>query len=198
MPLTLYLIALFVGGPLVLFSALGGDVDADVDLDVDADVDLDVDADTDVDVDVDAGSGLDAWLPFARVRFWIFALFMVGLLGTTLTLAGELGTVTVAALALGIGAPAAMLGERAIRAVKTASTSATASASDFVGAQGVVLLPVGTTQVGQIRVRVRGREIDLEARLEGDSDESIAAHEPVLVYELTGDGVALIQPLPRG
>ncbi len=197
MPLTLYLIALFVGGPLVLFSALGGDVDADVDLDVDADVDFDADADLDADMDVD-GSGLDSWLPFARVRFWIFALFMVGLLGTTLTLAGELSAGVVAALALGIGAPAAMLGERAIRAIKGASTSAAASASDFVGAQGVVLLPVGSAQAGQIRVRVRGREIDLEARLDGDAESPIAAHEPVLVYELTGDGVALVQPLPRG
>jgi len=194
MPLTLYLIALFIGGPLVLFSALGGDVDADVDLDLDADIDVD----TDADIDAGAGSGLEGWLPFARVRFWIFALFMVGLLGTTLTLAGELGAATVAALAFGIGAPAALLGERAIRSIKSASTSATASASDFVGAQGVVLLPVSRSQVGQIRVRVRGREIDLEARLDGDSDAPIAAHEPVLVYELTGDGVALIQPLPRG
>ncbi len=194
MPLTLYLIALFVGGPLVLFSALGGDMDTDVDLDVDADVDLDVDAD----VDADVGAGLESWLPFARVRFWIFALFMVGLLGTTLTLAGELGGPLVAALAFGIGTPLAMVGERAIRAIKSASTSATTSASDFVGAQGVVLLPVGPAQVGQIRVRVRGREIDLEARLDSDLESPIATHEPVLVYELTGDGVALVQPLPRG
>lgn len=195
MPLTLYLIALFVGGPLVLFSALGGDADTDVDLDVDADVDLDVDADADAELDVD---GLASWLPFARVRFWIFALFLVGLLGTTLTLAGELGAPLVAAVAFGVGAPLAMIGERAVRAIKSASTSAATSPSDFVGAQGVVLLPVGPAQVGQIRVRVRGREIDLEARLDSDIEAPIATHESVLVYELTGDGVALVQPLPRG
>jgi membrane protein implicated in regulation of membrane protease activity len=194
MPLTLYLIALFVGGPLVLFSALGADADADVDLDVDADVDLDADADAELDAD---GGGLDGWLPFARVRFWVFLLFMVGLLGTALTLAGELGAGLVAALALGVGTPAAMLGERAIRALRSSSASAAASSDDFIGAQGVVLLPVGSERAGQIRVRVRGREIDLEARLD-EGTAPLAAREPVLVYELTADGVALVQPLPRG
>lgn len=196
MPLTLYLIALFVGGPLVLFSALGADADAD--LDMDADVDLDADADLDGDLDVDGAGGLDAWLPFARVRFWIFLLFMVGLLGSALTLAGELGAGLVAGIAFGVGTPAAILGERAIRALKGSSTSATASSADFVGAQGVVLLPVGGGQAGQIRVRVRGREIDLEARTGDASDAPLAVREPVLVYELTADGVALVQPLPRG
>jgi len=194
MPLTLYLIALFVGGPLVLFSALGADADAD--LDMDADVDLDAAADADL--EADGVGGLDGWLPFARVRFWIFLLFMVGLLGTTLTLAGELGANLVAGIALGVGTPAAILGERAIRALKGSSASATASSADFIGAQGVVLLPVGGERAGQIRVRVRGREIDLEARTGGESDAPLAAHEPVLVYELTADGVALVQPLPRG
>src|SRR5690606_19913548 len=59
-----------------------------------------------------------------------------------------------------------------------------------VGASGTVLLPVAPGARGRIRVALEGQMIDFDA--ETEDEHELCASEPVVVYALRDDGVALV------
>jgi membrane protein implicated in regulation of membrane protease activity len=216
--LTLYLIALIVGGGLVAISLFAGghdhdadadaDADAGMDLHADADADADVDADADADGDADASadahgeahagehhgagglSGLGAILPIASLRFWTFFLGFGGLTGTLLTLLGALDPLPAAIASLAVGYISGVSVTQIVRRLRKDDVSSSVTANDCVGTTGTVMLPVSRSSAGQIRVEVKGRIVDFIAETEDDAALEIA--EPVLVYEVRDDGVVLV------
>lgn len=207
--LTLYLIALGIGGAMVIITlVLGGDGDADADADFHAGGggDLHADAGGDVhleasgdgagdvhgDADGDGGSldFLSAWLPLSSLRFWTFFAAAFGLAGTLLT-ALELGpspVIAVGSIAVGYlcgwGVVASM------RKMGSQVVSSSLGSEDYVGAAGKVVLPIAAGRTGKIRLHLAGRVIEVLA--ETEEEEEIAAGEPVMVYEVKDDGRAVV------
>lgn len=190
--LTLYLIALAVGGTLVAASLLFGgdhDVDADVDVDVDADIDADVDADGDVDV----GHGLDfgAWLPVTSIRFWTFFLAFFGMTGTLMQ---GLGVIELKWVTLGISSAVGWVCGTATviayRKLKRDVVDSSIGEADFVGATGTVVVPVAKGDAGKIRLEIGGRTVELIA--ETEEEESFAAKQPAMIWKVKPDGSVLI------
>lgn len=196
--LPLYLTCLMIGGVLVALSAFGaGDHDTDVDFDADVDVDLDADVDVDAEVDADHGhdpisdvGGLATMLPIASLRFWTFFLAFGGLLGTLLTLVGQVGPVPIAALSIAVGYVTGLGVTATVRRLKREKITSTVSTTDCIGASGRVLLPISGEVAGQIRVELKGRLVDFIA--ETDDSVEFAIDDQVLVYDVREDGVALV------
>lgn len=196
--LTLYIATALIGGTLIVLSALGGlgddaelDVDHDVDLDVDAlDVDVDVDVDVDADADVDAVHALDVvdaegvWLPFLSLRFWTYTAAGFGLTGSLLTWLGSLPAVGTAIAAGGTGLVAGLSMAYLMRAVKRGEASGQVRVSDYVGAEGTVMVAIAPGAVGKIRTRIRGEEIDLVAVTAGS--DALARGEAIMIIEMDG------------
>ncbi|WP_428262185.1 hypothetical protein [Haliangium sp.] len=210
--LTIYLIALAIGGTLLVATLLLGgdhDADADVDVDVGADVDMDVDvggADMDMDVDavevagdvdgdVEVGHGVGAdlatWLPVVSLRFWTFFSAFFGLTGAALTVAeAGAGKVTTAVVSALVGYVCGMGVMMAFRKMRGAQTSSAISREDYIGAGATVLVTVAKGQMGKIRLTLKGRTIDVLARTE--DERPLAAKEQAMVYAVTDEGHALI------
>jgi membrane protein implicated in regulation of membrane protease activity len=216
----IYISSFVVGGALLAASLfLGGheadgdldvhadvdvDVDADVDVDVDADVDMDADADVDVDADADVGDGaLDAahgvgfsdfWVPFLSVRFWVFFLCFFGLTGLVLTLLALAGSWTTLATALGMGVATGFAAAFIIQRLKKAEVGLGVTLEDYQGKEGVVLLPIDPDGKGKVRIKLRGRTVDVIART--DATEPVLKGRKVLVIEINGNE-ALVEPAPE-
>lgn len=202
--LAFYITCLLIGGVLVALSAFGaGDHDSDFDFDADVDVDADMDADMDADADADAdgevdhghagghlGGGLAGLLPVASLRFWTFFLAFGGLLGTLLTLVGQVSTLSIAALSMVVGYLAGFGVTAVVRRLKRDKVTSAVTARDCIGASGTVLLPVSEGAAGRIRVELKGRLVDFTA--ETDEAEELAIDDEVIVYDVREDGVALV------
>jgi len=183
--LTFYLIALVVGGTLILLSVfLGGDSE------LDADVDVDVDAD----VDVDHGFGFDGadlWLPFASVRFWIFFSTFFGLAGTLLsTVGGMSGTPLIAGSAVAVGYVCGVLASGAIKWLSTNEPDSAIRTGDMIGVKATILLPVASDRMGKVRFMVRGQVVDARATTVDDTEYEVGAK--VMVYETKDDGEVVV------
>ncbi|HJK94453.1 MAG TPA: hypothetical protein RMH26_27160, partial [Polyangiaceae bacterium LLY-WYZ-15_(1-7)] len=81
---------------------------------------------------------------------------------------------------------------RVLRRLQREKVSSSVEETDFIGASGTVLLPVARGQLGQVRVRVKGRDLDVPA--ETQDDHPLLVEAPVLVCEVR-DGVALVSRL---
>lgn len=177
--LTAYIVCAVLGGGLAVLSAFfGGDADADADLDASG--------------DADAGHGAEAgtWLPFLSIQFWIFALAVFGIVGTTLRLA--LGTTLFMELAAAV--PTALLTGAGvswtIRSLRQSQISSSLDERAWLGCEGVVLFPISAKQQGKIRVVMHEREHELLALT--DEEEPMAPGEKVVVIELE-EGRARVQ-----
>lgn len=203
--LTLYYVALGIGGTLLLATlVMGGDndhdVDHDVDFDADVDMDVDVDADADVDHDIDHhvgvhdGVGADAilgWLPLTSVRFWMFFLAFFGVTGTVMTLAKMMSsTGAIAGISSAVGYISGMGIVLTMRSLKKNQADSAVKSEDYIGETATVLVPVGKDNPGKVRVELRGRHIDLLAVTE--EDKPFGARDRVTVYAMTDDGMAVI------
>lgn len=199
--LTLYLIALMLGGTLVLATLiLGGhgdgalETDLDLDVDVDVDVAAEVDSDAGADADSDAVGAADAilsWLPVSSMRFWTFFLAFFGLTGSILTGFDMLSS------SLGIGIIAGMVGYvsgftvvRALRNLRATSTDSSVSEQDYLGATGVVMIGVHRGALGKVRLALKGRDVELLA--ETEDELPLVAKQPVMVYAVTAEGHVLV------
>ena len=201
--MNLYLIALAVGGTLVMISlAFGGDGDdIDLDLDADVDVDMEMDADADLDADADADAdaagtdALDGWLPITSIRFWTFFLAFFGLTGTLIAGLGlaqsPIATGLIAG-AVGWASGAAMIA--VYRRLKTDVVDSHVSDRDCLGASATVVVPVLPGQLGKVRLEIKGRTVELLARSE---DEALGRREHVVVYEVETDGRVLVARAPQ-
>lgn len=189
--LSLYLIALLVGGFLLALSMLGGhdtDVDADVDFDADADIDADADADADLD-----GGGFDAimaWLPFASLRFWTFFAAFFGLTGVILDI-GELATPWVSlGIAVGVGYVTGASTTRLIRKLRSERVDSSLSRDDCIGETARVVLPIAKGDPGKVRLDIKGRTVELTADTEEES--GLAVGQRCVIYEVKSDGHAVV------
>jgi membrane protein implicated in regulation of membrane protease activity len=182
--LSLYLIALLVGGFLLALSMFGGH---------DADADVGADADVDADADIDGGhDGFDAalaWLPVASLRFWTFFAAFFGLTGLVL----DLGKLTGPWLGLGLAASVGYLCGASmtaiVRRLRRERVDSSLSADDCVGETARVVLPVSSGRAGKIRLEIKGRTIELVA--ETDEESELAVGQSCMVYEIK-DGHAVV------
>lgn len=163
--LPLYVGALALGGALIAVSAFagahgdGGDADADADADGDADAHVDAAGDAlHTGLDKDAG----AWLPFLSLRFWTFGLGAFGLTGLLLHLLSFSALVS-GLSATGMGLFVGLLAAWAFRKLRSASVSGNVRLTDLAGQEAEVLLPVGPSQAGKVRLLVDGQLTDLIA-----------------------------------
>ncbi len=187
--LTIYLVALAVGGTLLIASLLmGGDHDAEVDTDVDA---ADVDA-AEVDAEqAEAGFDVYGWFPVGSLRFWVFFLAFGGLAGLLFTVTGTLASELLTAMvAIAIGYLAGVGVVLALRRAGRSQSDSAISADDFVGATAKVVIAVGPGKTGKVRLDVRGRVIELFA--DTDEETLFCVKDSVLVYGTNDRGHALI------
>jgi len=183
--LGIYVGCLIVGGGLVMasfFTDHDSDHDFDADTDCDAGFDMDVEADVDADADItpsadtDATASVDAgealWLPLLSLRFWLFFIFFFGLIGTILhvgKLAGP-GWGTGLGIALGCGFVFGYAGSRIVQTLrKEKVSSAVDPHRDYVGKSGEVLLDIGPTDEGHVRLDAKGSSVDLPAVADGEA-----------------------------
>ena len=75
------------------------------------------------------------------------------------------------------------------------SVHSTLTDAHFVGAQGLVMLPVDAALPGQVRVRVGGRLVDRPAFVTAD-EAALAIDTAVLVYGVRDDGSLLVTRSP--
>ncbi len=192
MLLSIYLIALLVGGFLLAMSMLGAEKDFDADVDIDIDADFDADADADGDVD-HGGSGLDAlsaWLPFASLRFWTFFAAFFGLTGVTMSLGKFAGQFVGLGLAVGVGYVCGAAMTRVIKKLSTERVDSSLARGDVVGSTAKVVLPVSPGDRGKIRIEIKGRVIELIAETEEDLE--LERGQTCIVYGIRDDGAAVV------
>ncbi len=202
--LEIYLVALGIGGTLLVASILlgsasdvdgGADVDMDADVGPDADVHVaDVDADAHVDGDADVAGGLDgllSWMPITSMRFWTFFLAFFGLSGALLT---GLGVMTAPAIGLGVslglGYVAGMSAAKIFRKLHKSQPSSSLSTDDYVGERGVVLVAISKEAPGKIRVQMMRRSVEMIAHTE--DDHRFAVEDTVMVYAVRDDGGVMV------
>jgi membrane protein implicated in regulation of membrane protease activity len=182
--LSLYLIALLVGGFLLALSMFGGH---------DADADVSADADVDADADIDGGhDGFDAalaWLPVASLRFWTFFAAFFGLTGLVLDLGKLTGPWLGLGLAAGVGYLCGASMTAIVRRLRRERVDSSLSAEDCVGETARVVLPVSSDRAGKIRLQIKGRTIELVA--ETDEETELAVGQSCMVYEIK-DGHAVV------
>jgi len=193
--LTLYLIALMLGGTLVMATLVLGDhgdgeLEADFDIDVDADVDVDADADADSDT-VDAADAIMSWLPFASIRFWTFFLAFFGLTGSVIEGFGMLSNpVVVAIIAVVVGYISGFSVVKALRSLRETSADSSISEVDYLGANATVMIAVRKGTYGKVRLALKGRDVELLA--ETEDEDVLAAKQPVMVYAVTDEGHVMV------
>ncbi len=183
--LMVYLIALIVGGVLLALTlVLGGAVDHD------AGGDLDHHAGGG---DSDHAGSLDAvfgWLPVTSLRFWTFFAAFFGAVGTVLSAWDLAGPAPAAVVAVAAGYLSGLIMDRSMRYLKSADSNSSLGGADVVGAGAEVLLPVAAGAPGKVRVRLKGRAIDLLAVTE--DEETLAAGQHAMVLSMRDDGHVVV------
>ncbi|MEU4566124.1 hypothetical protein [Micromonospora sp. NPDC023956] len=96
--------------------------------------------------------------------------------------------------AAGVGAlaavPAAWFAARLGRAARTMPTDPTPTRDHLVGALGVVVTPIPTTGYGEVRVRLAGQPVKLNAR----ADRPLAVGAEVFVVESLSETSVHVEP----
>lgn len=185
--LMVYLITLIIGGVLLALTlVLGGAADHDAG-------GVDADADQGGDADSDHPSALDAvfgWLPVTSLRFWTFFAAFFGGVGTVISAWSLAGPIPAAVLAIAAGYLSGLAMDRAMRYLRRADSDSSLGGRDLVGAGAVVLVPVASGTPGKVRVRLKGRAVDLLA--ETDDEETLAAGKHVTVLSMRDDGHVVV------
>jgi len=183
--LELYLSFFAVGAALLVVTLFVGDGHGDVDLDADA--------------DADAGGGgggdwLGAWLPIASLRFWIFFAAFGGLTGTLFDGLDLMDTDLAIGITAGVtGYVSGTVASRVIRHLRSQVVDSSVGVDDYLGEVGVVELPIGPEQLGTLRVKMKGRNLELSAVTES---ATLRKGDAAVVYKMRDDGTALVEPAP--
>lgn len=183
--LMVYLIALIVGGVLLALTlVLGGAADHGAG---------ELDHDAGGAADGDQAGALDAvfaWLPVTSLRFWTFFAAFFGAVGTVLSAWNLAGPAPAAALAVAAGYLSGLLMNRAMRYLSRSDSDSSLGGGDLVGAGALVLLPVGPGAPGKVRVRLKGRAVDLLAVT--DDERPLAAGQHAMVLSMRDDGHVVV------
>jgi len=161
-----YVIALIVGGGLIVFSVVAGDSgDADAgDIDFDADWGGDVDLDAGelgdgVDLDVADGAAdgfaLSDWL---SLRFLNYFAAMFGLTGTVLTMADDLSNTTVLGMAVIAGAIVGQVVHQMMRWLIRGSSDSATARPDYINRKARVTVSIGVGGRGEVAIRIKDGE----------------------------------------
>jgi membrane protein implicated in regulation of membrane protease activity len=110
---------------------------------------------------------------------------------TNEVLSGRTTVSAVAAATVGLAAavPTAYLAWRFSRAARNMRTDATPTRADLVGTLGVVVTPIPVQGYGEVRVRLRGEPVKLNAR----ADRPIPMGAHVFVIEATSDTSVVVE-----
>jgi len=202
--LPFYLGSLALGGVLIAASVIFGDADTDAGVDFDAGIDADGELGIGLDPDQDAIAILSdpgdavadagTWLPFFSLRFWTFALAAFGASGSLLTLlgvTGVLGAAVSVVLGGGIGTGAAWT----FRQLQQTEVSGNVSMRDLRGTEATVLLAVGPSKMGKVRILMDGQHVDMPARTQ--CEDTMERDQKALIVSMN-EGVAQITPVPFG
>jgi hypothetical protein len=194
--LAVYTGCTIVGGGLVLLSFFADhdtDADVDVDMDVDCDVDVDCDADHDVELSGSVSVGDALWMPVLSLRFWIFFTAFFGLTGVGLHFSGGLGRYPTLYTALGIGLFSGYTVSRLVQKLRSEQVHGNVDpATDYIGAMGEVLLVIDSASPGQVRLNVKGIDVDLPAITEGSAQLERGMQVKVQRY---AEGTLLVVPV---
>jgi hypothetical protein len=203
-----YVFCLIVGGAFVGLSVFGGLFDADADVDADMDADFDVDADMDADFDVDHDLDLDVdgdhaydseievnvsrrFNPLTSFKFYTFALAFFGLTGVVFSMLGLWANPTgVFALSLVMGLVSGLGVAFALHRVNVGSGGGGVTERDYVGASGKIVLPLRSGKRGKIKMRIKGRTIEMLAE-SADDDIVLDLDEDCFVLGVE-DGIAKV------
>lgn len=134
----------------------------------------------------DAPGGFESFMvAFLSMRFWTFFLAFFGLTGVVLDGLGLVdSTIVAGVLSLGMGLATGIGAVWVMRRVRADDSNSAATAADYVGKTGRVLVGFGPGQTGKIRMDVRGSTMDLLAvPIDGATFE---LKEEVIVVEMEG------------
>lgn len=144
--------------------------------------------------DVHGGDGAhdpSFWLIFASLRFWAFAFFAFGMVGTLATFFHLAAPATIMISSIAAGVASGSLASTVVRRLNAKDASSHKSTEEIVGKLGRVIVPLGSSP-GKVRVEVKGTIGDYVAR----SSEAISEGETVLVEEFDGQE-ALVSRAPK-
>ncbi|GAB3794978.1 NfeD family protein [Micromonospora zhanjiangensis] len=137
--------------------------------------------------DVDGPVSLEA------VAGFVGAFGFVGAIANELLGSRTPGLIVVAAVVGLLAAlPTAWLAMRLARAARNMPTDATPTRADLVGALGVVVTPIAAGGYGEVRVRVGGAPVKLNAR----SDKPLPLGAQVFVVDAPSDTSVLVEETP--
>jgi membrane protein implicated in regulation of membrane protease activity len=187
--LSVYIVCLVAGGIVLAASMLGGH-----------ESDGDVGHDGDGGGDGDGGHPSEShheWLgklPFLSLRFWTWAATFFGLVGLVLAISGTPPGLT-RLLAIVAGAGAGWGASYVIGKLTKTTVGVLPEASSHIGCEGRLLLPIARGELGKVRLRVGGTDVDLVA--ESDGPEPLPVGAPVWVVGLRGTHVVVeATPVP--
>jgi membrane protein implicated in regulation of membrane protease activity len=126
------------------------------------------------------------------LRFWSFALFAFGFVGSVLHFFGLAAGLMTALVAVVVGLGAGGFSVLLFRLLTRAATQSGAEPADAVGQVGRVLVPILPGQRGKVRLRVKGQDVDYLATSDGPLLEAGAR---VLIEDLR-DGEAQVSRAP--
>jgi membrane protein implicated in regulation of membrane protease activity len=182
--LPLYIASLGLGGVVLLISLAGGHGDGHGDAGADH---------GDHGAHAEAESAHNALLlPFLSLRFWTFAAAFFGLTGLVLGGLGLAAPALVPFIAGGVGLGSGYAASQIFRALARKPLGQLGTGG-HVGREGKLLLPVGPSQRGKLRLSVAGQQVDLIA--ETTSERALPAGAPVLIIDMRG-AVAVVEPVP--
>lgn len=186
----LYLFAFGLGGVLLLGSILIGDKDTGGD---------GGDGGTQAEhfdhgVGEDHGAVAGLFTAFLSLRFWMFFLAFFGLTGLVLDGLDLVDSPTfalVAALAMGF-----LTGQGTVavfRSLSHSETSTAASAADYIGRSGRVMVGFGAGDLGKVRLTLKGTTVDVLATTE--EERGFASGDEALVIAMN-DTTAVVARAP--
>lgn len=196
--LPLYLLSFLLGSLLLLVSFVGGGgghSDAGEGGDV-GESESDADHGGEDSEDADDASTL-TWMavagPLLSLRFWTFFLTFGGLTGAALTWLTATPPLVPLLLALGVGVGAGLGVSKLQRWLVRSQVSSAMNGAHFLGAGGVVLLPVERGALGRVRIAFDDQIVDVDAVTDDERALEIGAR--AVVYEVRDDGVVLVTSL---
>lgn len=186
--LTAYIVAMVVGGGLILLSAFAGltghadapDADHDVHFDTDHEHDI-----SEVHAQAHAHEGSnESWLPFLSLRFWTYFFGGWGLSGFLLAITRQTIEPITVTLASCVGLVVGLLAFVATKLARRADLDSKISSKDFLGASGRLVVAARPGQIGKARLEIKGEILDI--LVVSDNGQEIEAGEDVFVVGVDG------------
>jgi membrane protein implicated in regulation of membrane protease activity len=192
----LYLFSFALGGILLLASIFLGDKDGGAGDSDTGDADADAGPSQGIDHGVldSHGSVAGLFTAFLSLRFWMFFLAFFGLTGLTLDGLDLIESSPVAlVISLAMGLVTGQVTVAVFRSLSASETSTAASAHDYVGKSGRVLVSFGPGSLGKLRLTLKGTTVDVLAT--SDDERPFASGDEAMVIQMN-DTTAMVARVP--